>query len=159
VRRLLRLMLGAAAAFGLALGVLLAALWFEHESSVELPAPSGPFAIGRHSEVWRDPSRLDPFAPEPARSRELLIWIWYPAAPGDRALFADYRPNAWRHAGTGRAAVLNLLWKRPENVHGHSFEDPPLAPGGPFPVIVFRSGLGALSLDYSTLAEDLASQG
>src|SRR5881296_1207699 len=41
-----------------------------------LPSPTGPFAIGRVTVHWIDPSRIEPFSAKP---RELMIDIWYPA--------------------------------------------------------------------------------
>jgi hypothetical protein len=74
-----------AAAGALGVGLLLASLWLEHNSSLELPRPTGPFAVGRVSTTWVDTGRLDPFAPAPAQKRELVAWIWYPARPSDRS--------------------------------------------------------------------------
>ncbi|HVF61180.1 MAG TPA: hypothetical protein VNJ70_15340 [Thermoanaerobaculia bacterium] len=58
----------------LGIGALFGALWLEHRSKTTLPAPTGPFAVGRASSVW---------AGGPGTGRELAVWIWYPAAAGD----------------------------------------------------------------------------
>jgi predicted dienelactone hydrolase len=75
---------------------------------------------------------------------------------------ADYIPAFWRDAPDEHASPLltNFLWKNPTKVKGHSFEDVDLAPDREkYPVVIFRSGIGAMSLDYTTLLEDLASHG
>ncbi|GAC1435093.1 MAG: hypothetical protein NVSMB6_31980 [Burkholderiaceae bacterium] len=74
----------AGAAFVGVVGValLLALLWREHNQSLELPIPTGPFAVGRAIYDWTDDSRLDMLAPVLGTRRELLVWIWYPSAPG-----------------------------------------------------------------------------
>lgn len=70
--------LAVAAAMGaLAIGFFLTSLWWEHNSSLELPRPTGPFAVGRVSTTWVDTDRVDPFAPAPTQKREIVVWIWY----------------------------------------------------------------------------------
>ncbi|HVZ23415.1 MAG TPA: hypothetical protein VG871_20225, partial [Vicinamibacterales bacterium] len=44
-------------------------------------------------------------------------------------------------------------------VRVHSFREPPVAAGGPFPVLVMRGGASGQVSRYTTLAEDLASHG
>src|ERR1700687_4711803 len=80
-----------AAAAG-ALALFFALLWLEHNSPLELPRPTGPFAVGRVSTTWVDTARVDPFAPAPAQKRELVVWLWYPAQRADRAQPAEYFP-------------------------------------------------------------------
>jgi predicted dienelactone hydrolase len=161
MRRLLKRALRAAAGF-LAIGLLFAAMWWEHDSALELPPPTGPYAVGRVGTTWVDPARLDPFAPAPASKRELVVWIWYPAQRSDRAPTAEYLPGPWRRALADRASVLmtQFLLRDPARVRGHSVENAEIAQARPtYPVVIFRSGIGALALQYSTLVEDLASHG
>lgn len=61
-----------------ALVALVVSLWIGHRVSVTLPAPTGPFAVGRVMEVWRDAGRSD--ALMPGKPTELVVWTWYPAA-------------------------------------------------------------------------------
>jgi len=151
------------AAVGLLVVVLfVASLWVEHTLSVELPLPTGPFAVGRVSATWVDTSREDPFAPRPAEDRELAVWIWYPAQRSDGTPTAEYLSGPVRsRLAEIRGVVLNhFILRHPEKVHVHSTENAELAPAEQtYPVVIFNSGIGVLALEYSTLAEDLASRG
>src|SRR4051794_16300090 len=82
-----RITRGAVRAFRL-IGILLLALitalllvlWFEHRTEITLLRPTGPFAVGRIIDTWRDDTTRDTLAPVPNASRELLAWIWYPSS-------------------------------------------------------------------------------
>ncbi len=122
------------------LGVL--ALWIERNTAVELPRPTGPFAVGRAIEDWA------------GNGHEVLAWIWYPAIPNGAV--ADYVPAAMRaHLGGG---LLRFLTHDLAKVRCHSFRNAAPLPG-PYPVAIFRGGASAPVVNYSTLAEDLASHG
>jgi len=119
-------------------------LWLEHRLPIELPQPTGSFVIGRTSATWGD----------------LSAWIWYPAAvaaPPD-----DYLPDAvragWEH---DRPALINFLTRDLSKVRAHSARDVAVSDEQPaYPVVILRGGgSGGAALNYSTLAEDLASHG
>jgi predicted dienelactone hydrolase len=159
----IRKWLAVAAAMGvLALGLFFASLWVEHDWSVELPRPTGPFAVGRVSTTWVDTARVDPFAPTPEQQRELVVWIWYPAERSEGAQTTEYLPGPWRRALAESAGVMvtQFFNRDPTKVLGHSVENADIAQASPtYPVVIFNSGIGALALQYSTIAEDLASHG
>lgn len=118
------------------------ALWIERHTAVELPRPTGPFAVGRAIEDWA------------GNGHEVLAWIWYPATPNGAV--ADYVPAAMRaHTGGG---LLRFLTHDLAKVRCHSFRNAAPLPG-PYPVAIFRGGASAPVVNYSTLAEDLASHG
>lgn len=146
-------------AAGLAAG--LTVLWFQHRQAVQLPRPTGRYAVGRADFDWRDSARVDPFAPAAGTDRELTVWIWYPAASGSGGGTADYFPSPLRTALTQRMGpVLRLLTHDLTRVQNHAIRNAAVAgDGAPYPVILFKPGLGALALDYTSLAEDLASHG
>lgn len=48
---------------------------------VTLPAPTGPYSVGRAITEWTDHARTDPLAPHPGTPRRLSVWLWYPASP------------------------------------------------------------------------------
>jgi dienelactone hydrolase len=145
----------------LVLGVtsLLGLLLFDHHRDTVLPAPTGRFAVGRASFVWKD---TDPLV-SPGTKRVVLGWIWYPAAPvNDSGPVVDYLPAPWRMAVEHQSGVLlsQFLTRDLSRVRAHSFLDAPLSPDEPaYPVVLMRGGGAALTTDYTTLAEDLASHG
>jgi hypothetical protein len=48
---------------------------FEHRLPMELPKPTGRFAVGRTTLYWVNTVRGDEFAPVPGTPRELVAWI------------------------------------------------------------------------------------
>jgi predicted dienelactone hydrolase len=161
VRWTIRAIAGVVMAAVLGVAALLGLLLFDHNRDTILPAPTGPFAVGRTTFVWAD-AEADPLGP-PGAKRELLAWIWYPAAPGQLPEPAnDYLPAAWRAAMENQSGVLlsQFLTRDLSRVQPHSFGDVPVSPQQPaYPVVLMRAGGAALTTDYTTLAEDLASHG
>lgn len=142
--------------------LLLATLWLEHNTTLELPAPTGPYPVGRLVTTWLDTERTDRFAPTQGQHRELLVWIWYPAERTERSTRAEYLPRFWQQAYDERRSwfLSTFLWRNPTKVQAHSFENAGISPERQkYPVVVFRSGIGAASADYTSVAEDLASHG
>lgn len=147
----------------LGVAALLAALWLEHRTDVTLPAPTGAFPVGRALFDWTDDQNVDPLAPVPGTKRELLVWIWYPAAAGQSgAVLDDYLPVSVRGpaGGGGGPQILDLLTRDLSKVHGHSLRNAGISPQKrSYPVVIMRAGGSREVVIYSTLAEDLASHG
>jgi predicted dienelactone hydrolase len=146
----------------LGVGALIGYVWLEHRSDVTLPTPTGSFAVGRTIDDWVDPAAVDTLAPIPGTKRELLVWIWYPSAAGASVAADDYLPSRLRPnaESQGGANIWTLLTRDLSNVHGHSAPDPAVSPQQrTYPVVIMRAGASAPVLNYSTLAEDLASHG
>jgi predicted dienelactone hydrolase len=147
----------------LGVGALVGSLWIERGTEVTLPAPTGPFAVGRALYDWVDDAALDALAPVPGTKRELLVWIWYPASAGQSGAAVDgYVPASVRApAGRNRAPLIfRLLTRDPSKVHGHSLRDSDVSPRQrSYPVVIMRAGASLAVANYSTLAEDLASHG
>jgi hypothetical protein len=101
----------------LAVGAFFASLWIEHRSDIELPAPTGPFAVGREIGDWF-----------PGTKRELLVWIWYPAAAGPSSAVDDYVPARMLAAAGPSRGPLALLTRDLSKVHGHSLRNAALSP-------------------------------
>ncbi|MGD0615254.1 MAG: family membership [Verrucomicrobiota bacterium] len=143
--------------------VLLGSLWLDHNRETTLPTPAGPFAVGRTTYVWSDAAQTDPMAPQPGSKRELLAWIWYPAVPRQPSqTFDDYLPAPWRTAVQRQlgALIAQFLTRDLSRVRAHSIRDADVSPQQrSYPVVLMRAGLAALTTDYTTLAEDLASHG
>jgi predicted dienelactone hydrolase len=160
-RRIFRVfvVLALSGVFGFAL--LVTVLWFERNTDITLPIPTGPFAVGRSSYVWADEEQ-DTLAPYPGAKRELAVWIWYPSARSQSGtIMADYLPASWRAAIEHMSSPLfRFLTRDLSKVHAHSFRDSEVSPQEPsYPVVIMRAGASALVTNYSTLAEDLASHG
>ena len=160
IHRLVRLgiwLIGIGAA-GLALA--LGGLWVEHTRRVALPTPTGPWAVGRVRLDWKDATN-DASAPAPGAKREVLAWIWYPAAD-DKGEASPYLPASWEAAvSQSRSWILaNLLTRDLRKVRAHSREDAALPAGrDAYPVVLLRGGGAAEVWNYTALAEDLASHG
>jgi hypothetical protein len=160
--RLIKVMLVVALFAVLGIAVLLGLVWLDHTRETTLPTPTGPFAAGRTTYVWRDFEQNDPLAPKLDAKRELVVWIWYPAAPRQPSDTVDYLPAPWRTAVERQMGVLltNFLTRDLSRVHAHCIRDAELSPHQrSYPVVLMRAGLAALTTDYTSLAEDLASQG
>ena len=142
--------------------VLLAALWADHRRSTPLPAPSGSYGVGRATYDWRDEIRSNVYAPVADTKQDLAVWIWYPAAPTPSTRKSEYLPLYWiealeRHEGLILSELLSRDLRRVET---HSWTDAEVLSEQPaYPVVILRAGGGALSSDFTTLAEDLASHG
>jgi dienelactone hydrolase len=142
------------------IAVLLGLLWLDHTRETMLPTPTGPFPVGRTTYVWSDAACADPMAPQPGTNRELLAWIWYPAAPRQPSQTVDdYMPAPWRTAMQG-GVLLTLLTRDLSRVRAHSIRNAEVSSQQrSYPVVFMRAGLAALTTDYTALAEDLASHG
>jgi predicted dienelactone hydrolase len=154
----------------LGVGALLGSLWLERRTEVTLPIPTGSFAVGRAIYDWTDDAGLDALAPVPGTKRELLVWVWYPVAAGPSgAVVDDYLPAQVRAPARPASGplifrllsrVFGLLTRDLSKVHGHSIRDPDVSPPQrSYPVVIMRAGASAPVMNYSTLAEDLASHG
>jgi len=144
----------------LAAGALLGSLWLEHRTEITLPAPTGPFAVGRAIYDWTDDAKLDTLAPVPGTKRELLVWIWYPSTAGQSVAMDDYVPAPMRAALEPAGAPLRLVTRDLSKVHAHSTRDTNISPQQrSYPVVIMRAGASSEVVNYSTLAADLASHG
>jgi dienelactone hydrolase len=146
-----------------ALATLLALIRHEHNTLFTLPEPSGRFAVGRTTYMWTNDKLNDDLSPAPNAKRQVLVWIWYPAATAPSAARAPYVPPAWSSALT-QGGLMGLVTRDLSLVRAHSLADPPVAPEREsgehsYPVVIMRAGAGAPTTDFTTLAEDLASHG
>jgi predicted dienelactone hydrolase len=127
-----------------------------------LPAPTGVFQVGRAIYDWTDDARLNPYSPAAGTKQELAVWFWYPAAVTPATKTAEYLPAYWRSAVEQHEGfVLSRLLSRDlARVKSHSWSDADVSSQQRnYPVVILRAGGGALSSDYTSLAEDLASHG
>jgi hypothetical protein len=132
----------------------------EHRFPTSFPKLTGPYAVGRTMFHWVDERHPDEFAPSPGTKRELVVWVWYPAAGAGP--HAEYLPERWRVALARSAGALmtNILTRDLARVQISSTQDAPLpAERRRYPVLVLRAGSSAPVTSYTALAEDLASHG
>lgn len=141
------------------IAAVFALLAVERRVPLTLPAPTGPFAVGRVIEDWIDPRTDDILAPIGGTKREVLAWIWYPAA-ADPTAVSDYLPLEMRAARGSATGLFSYLTRDLSKVYGHATPNAPVSPQArPYPVVLMRGGASAEVVNYSTLAEDLASHG
>jgi predicted dienelactone hydrolase len=156
LRRTIRILLTVVLVLVVAFGGYVGYVATRAAQPVTLPAPTGPYSVGRTILDWTDDTRTDPLAPRPGMPRQLSVWLWYPASPGPGAQPAPYAPDAW--AGLHLGGLAGLGETGFDDVHDHAFADAPVADGR-FPVIDAEPGLGSAAPQYTTIAENLASHG
>jgi pimeloyl-ACP methyl ester carboxylesterase len=141
---------------------LLGWLWFDHGRVTTLPAPTGSYQVGRVTYDWTDGARLNPYAPVAGTKQELAVWVWYPAAVKPSSRAAEYLPGYWRSAVERHEGFVlgRLLSRDLSRVRSASWTDADVSSQeAMYPVVVLRAGGGAMSSDYTSIAEDLASHG
>lgn len=121
---------------------------------VSLPDPTGTYAVGRVREHWVD-TRDEIITPAPDDTRELTVYLWYPAAPNDGPT-APYVEDL--------AALESVLDRRVrrayERVATHATDAAPVADDDvAFPLLVFSPGNDLLSAQYTAIIEELVSHG
>ena len=135
---------------------------FDNGRATVLPNPTGAFAVGRTSWVLADSNATEVMAPGRGSTRKLYLWAWYPASADASAKRAPYLPPAWREAREASSGWLmtHLANRSLAKVQVHSIADAPLSSTkSSYPVVLLRAGASALTTDYTSLAEDLASHG
>jgi predicted dienelactone hydrolase len=92
----------------------------------------------------------------------VVVWIWYPSTAPTSTAQAEYLPAPWRLALVQHSGVLmsRFFTRDLSVVRVHSSSDPDISQEErSYPVAIMRAGGGALTTDFTTLAEDLASHG
>ena len=130
-------------------------------AAVELPPPTGRYAVG--TTTWRliDSSRPAIFAGS-SEFRDVEVLAWYPAAAPRRGELAPYLRE-----GLAEVRTFATLFRVPETafdalegVRTHAELDAaPAAMPRKFPVLVFSHGYTGIPSAYTALLEDLASHG
>jgi hypothetical protein len=130
-----------------------------------LPAPTGPYAVGRTLFNWVDESRVDLLRPK--GHREIPVWVWYPAAPAGNAQKAEWMPGTWGDIFAARMAPQRTRPDQPEpekvpihTVRSHSYADAPVSSAqNKYPILVFAPGYGSIPTEYASLIEGVVSHG
>ncbi|GAA3935708.1 alpha/beta hydrolase family protein [Actinoplanes auranticolor] len=120
-----------------------------------LPAPTGPHRIGTVSLHLVDRSRPDPVT---GQHRDLMVSLWYPAAPGaGRHPVAPWMSAAPLHALLAANGFDPGVAASPRTT-GHEGA-PALRTAGRRPVILFSHGAGGHRSEATIVVEELVSHG
>lgn len=124
----------------------------------ELPAPSGPYAVGSEIFRWVDDARDEPATAAAEDRRNVVVQAWYPAdnRSGRRWVYLD---------GNGRlpgsvSGLPGFLLAEYEHIDSHASAEVAVArERAQWPVVLFSPGYGAPRAFYTGLVTDLASRG
>jgi predicted dienelactone hydrolase len=132
-----------------------------------LPAPAGPFGIGRVGYEWVDMSRPGGHSTDPQAHRDLMVYLWYPSLRGKAEGTGEYLPGA--KLMDANSAVRPVMQEEfgpdwPFIVSGSisslATENAPVVESPKrFPVVILAHGLGGTSFENTALIEDLVSHG
>jgi predicted dienelactone hydrolase len=131
---------------------------------VPLPAPTGPFGIGRVTVYWTDSARIEPLATD-GRHRELRLDVWYPAEHQDGPR-AQYLDAVAFHQALGADGVRALLGRRASDLVKAGRVQTQAVESAAFarslkrsPLLIFSHGMGTVTQIHTAQIEDLASHG
>jgi predicted dienelactone hydrolase len=130
-------------------------------AQLELPEPTGPYAVGRTSRSWSDVSRLEILTVSPDDYREVPVEIWYPAedATGTATrYFMDLEHVALTLAASGEVSPIEVFGLRFIRSHGRLEALLPNEANS-YPLILLSPGNGTNVEFYSGIADELASHG
>ena len=144
-------------------GLLL--LGWSATAAPQLSEPTGTFPIGRSGYHWTDAKRPDRFVA--GASRELAVYLWYPASKEPTGSKGPYIP------GARQMNALPDIQRRMRDEFGdqwtrivsgdfatHARDDAEVSKSKKrFPVVLFSHGAGSTGFAYTTLIEDLVSHG
>jgi alpha-beta hydrolase superfamily lysophospholipase len=117
---------------------------FSQSDSTRTLRPSGIFPVGTITYEWTDATRTVPYSSYPSDKRKIITQFWYPASKDSLAKTAPYNALSkdYRHV-TSHSKLMPAFAVNQKNV----------------PLIVFCPGRGVERFGYTSLAEELASQG
>ncbi|MFD7639764.1 alpha/beta hydrolase family protein [Kitasatospora sp. NPDC059795] len=124
---------------------------------VELPRPTGPYAVGRQILHLVDRNRTDPWVPS-AGPRQLMVSMYYPAERGTGGPAPYMTPEAARllldlklpgNTVPTETITDTRTWSRTDALPKH----------GRFPLVVLSPGFTMPRTELTGLAEDLTSRG
>lgn len=123
---------------------------------VELPAPTGQYAVARESFHWSDHSRQESLTDDPSDDRELMVHIWYPADKAAKSTVSPYIP----HLELLKSGLDDSQYAILGSVRTHTIANARLSTArARYPVLIFSHGNQMSSFLYTAIIEDLASHG
>jgi pimeloyl-ACP methyl ester carboxylesterase len=135
-----------------------------HSEGIELPPPTGPYAVGRVAYHWIDSSRHESYSADQSARRELMVEVWYPAETPPSAQTAPYLPDfaTMARVDGDLKRVLGAAYSEVESgrLRTHTVEGAALSQAEKrYPLLVFSHGFDEQALNYTAMLEDLASHG
>jgi alpha-beta hydrolase superfamily lysophospholipase len=122
------------------------------QPQIELPKPSGPYAVGTLTYDWQDRSRVEKATGQ--GNRQLVVQVWYPAVSGAAAERATYVP---------RLQAYKSVWdkdrmEQSDKVVVHAIKSAEVRKGQ-YPVVIISHGWQSTRSMLTSFIEDLASRG
>jgi len=124
-------------------------------NALVLPAPIGEHCIGKAGFRLLDGPRAEHNTPDGSDRRELSVKVWYPIAAIAGGMRAGYLLPAIAPLVMAQMAVPPTA----PDVQTNARSAASLQAGSVYPVVIFSPGYGMVAEVYSTLLEELASQG
>lgn len=128
-----------------------------------LPAPTGPYAVGRSDFFWTDLNRREPHEQAQHEHRIVPVSLYYPAMPPKDQQRIPYSPLVIEKITTyinTQFHIPKILLKPLQDLKTHSYKEAPQAlHKQKLPLIIFSHGLTGSPNSYSNLIEHLASHG
>ena len=123
-------------------------------SGFTLPAPDGPYAVGRLTWNVDGQGRKEILTEDPNDTRVIRVDVYYPAVADNESARGIYMDRRIVEAATGlppwAIAPIHVNWQPAAK---------PQREGGPYPVLLFSPGLDSPPAFYTSLLEHLASRG
>lgn len=128
----------------------------------QLPAPTGPLAVGTLEFELVDAARAETATADSADMRALLVQAWYPADVPSGEKFSPVWPHA-KEFGPILARMMGVpsfTFDYLDLIPSHSVADAPLSPAqATYPVLIFSHGYGGIINQNVIQMEELASHG
>ncbi|HEX5807763.1 MAG TPA: hypothetical protein VFY25_03800 [Anaerolineales bacterium] len=128
---------------------------------LELPAPNGPYTVGRTTYRWVDTSRPEVLSMDPNDFREVVVLVWYPAEQG-----SGQQAGYFLHLASVAEALKEsgeLKWWQVAALQFVRSNNPvdakPMNGQDPFPIVIFSPGNGTNMEFYASVASEIASHG
>lgn len=125
--------------------------------TLELPRPTGQYAVGADVLHLTDHDRTDPWVPD-AGNRELMVSVHYPARPGGRSP-APYMSTEEARLLLAQRELDGIVPATVVSSTSTHARTDARAARGRFPLVLLSPGFGTPRATLTSLAEDLASRG